>query len=362
LSGNWIWVETKATNLLDDPAVKGIVCNSKDITERIEQEELLRENIERFNTVSKATSDIIWDCNFAENVIIWNKALKGILKYDLGGRTSLDWWKNKIHPEDKKRVLDSLEHCIAQKTSKWQEDYRFLCNDGHYKYIFDRGFVLLNDDGIPYRMIGAMQDITKRKEEEQWSKLLESVVINTSDGVLITDAGKPNPKIVYVNASLIEMSGYTKEELIGNTPDILHGSYFAQRELTKLKFAIRSKKSCKVELVNVTKQGIDYHVWVSISPVFNADGEVTSWISIQRDVSEERKYVNAIEEQNKISWLQSHVVRAPLARIMSLVELLENTPDQCERKELTEYLRKSADELDEIITNIANQTKDESLL
>ena len=216
---------------------------------------------------------------------------------------------------------------------------------------------MVDPAGQAYRMIGAMQDITKRKRGEEWSKLLESVVVNTSDGVLITDAGDV-PSIIYVNQAMIEMSGFSKQELIGSFPDILHGSARSQAVLQMLKAAVESKSSAKVELVNYTKQGKEYFVSVSLTPIFGDNGELVRWISIQRDVTERRSYVREIELKNSrlqdISWLQSHVVRTPLARMMSLMELLEQTEVDQQQLELLRYMRQSADELDGIIKRIAN--------
>lgn len=356
LSGNWLWIETRATNLLDDPAVEGIVCTSKDISERVLNEKLIQESIERFKMVSKATSDIIWDCNLINDTIFWNKAIKGLLKYNVE-ITSIDWWKEKIQERDRMQVIASLDEHIALGIEKWEAEYLFLCGDGIYRHIFDRGFILRNDQGVVYRMIGAMQDITQRKQDEHWSKLLESVVVNTTDGVLITNHAS-QPKIIYVNDAMLKMSGYAREDLIGKSPEILHGHQSDQTEITYLKRAIEGKYATKTELINYTKTNLRYDVSISLTPIFD-DGQLSSWISIQRDVSEQRKYMNDIEAQNKklneISWMQSHVARAPLARIMSLAELLEDSSKK-ERPELILHLKNSAAELDQIITAIANQT------
>ncbi|RZK59277.1 MAG: PAS domain S-box protein [Pedobacter sp.] len=360
IAGGWLWIETRATNLFDDPAVGGIVCTSKDITERVRADQLVAENIERFNIVSKATSDVIWDCDLINDKILWNKALKGVLKYKVNSTTSLTWWKNLIHPQDRERVLSKLDHHISDKIARWTEEYRFLCGDGIYRNFYDRGFISVDEEGKAYRMIGAMQDITSRKREEEWSKLLESVVINTSDGVLITDASETKPSIIYVNQAMVNMSGYTKEELIGSAPDILHGSNHEQKELLKFKQALISKTATKVELINYTKAGDNYYVSVSLSPIFGEDGELIRWISIQRDVSEQYRYVEQIKSQNRklkeISWMQSHVVRAPLARMMSIVELLNTCELSDEQRELLAILDGSSKELDDIIKDISNNT------
>lgn len=357
-NGGWLWIETRATNLFDDPAVAGIVCTSKDITERIIADQRVAENVERFNIVSKATSDVIWDYDILQGTILWNKAVNGILKYPSAELTSFEFWMENIHPQDRRRVFAKFHRHISDGISRWTDEYRFLCGDGTYKNIFDRGFVMVDESGKAYRMIGAMQDITNRKKEEEWSKLLESVVVNTSDGVLITDASNSSPKIIYVNQAMVEMSGYSREELIGSYPDILHGSNTNQVELLKLKSAIETQTSTKVELVNYTKDGKHYYVSVSLTPIFGEDGQLVRWISIQRDVSEQHKYVEEIEQKNRklqdISWLQSHVVRTPLARIISLVELLENTEANPKQLELLAHMRTSADELDKIIKEIAN--------
>lgn len=358
--GRWLWIETRATNLFDDPAVKGIVCTSRNVTERILDQQLVQENIERFKIVSKATSDIIWDCDLVSETIVWNRAIKGILKFIDKERTTSAWWIDQIHPEDRQRVITRLDRHIEQGITKWEDEYRFRCGDGSYRHIFDRGFVLMNDKGHAYRMIGSMQDITKRKEEEKWSKMLESVVVNTSDGVLVTD-GSYRPVIIYVNDALVEMSGFSKQELIGRTPDMLHAHHTGQIGLKRLKAAVKKQHSCKVELVNYTRMGKRYDVSISLTPIFSEEGKLSSWISIQRDVSEQRRYMEEIEAHNKnlneISWMQSHVARAPLARIMSLIELLETCGNLAERMELMGYLKTSAVELDEIINAIANRKK-----
>jgi PAS domain S-box-containing protein len=360
VSGNWLWMETTATNLFDDPAVEGIVCTSKEITERIRAEQMVAQHIERFNLVSKATSDVIWDLDILNEHIVWNKAIKGILHHQSAEHTSLDWWKQRIHPADRARVVARLDYCLEKGDIRWTEEYRFLCGDGSYKDIFDRGFVMLDEEGKAYRMIGSMQDITDRKREEEWSKLLESVVVGTSDGVLITDASGPTPVIIYVNQAMVAMSGYSREELIGSFPDLLHAHNTDQVELQKLRRAIESGTETRVELINYTKGGNEFYVSVSLTPIFDRNGKVVRWISIQRDVSEERKYVEQIEAKNRKlqdnSWLQSHVVRTPLARVMSLLELLENTQMSPEQLELLPHMRSSADELDTIIKQIANNT------
>jgi light-regulated signal transduction histidine kinase (bacteriophytochrome) len=81
-----------------------------------------------------------------------------------------------------------------------------------------------------------------------------------------------------------------------------------------------------------------------------------------QDITEGMQHIKAIEKQNKklreIAWIQSHVVRAPLSRIMGLIDLLMNYPDEEQSRELMGYILISARELDEVIHSIVSRTED----
>jgi PAS domain S-box-containing protein len=155
------WIETIITNMIDDPAIEGIVTNSRDITKRIENEIKTLESINRFNIVSKATSDAIWDWDMGSGKIIWNQGIKGIFKHK---KTvyDIEWWKQQVHPDDLDDLLEQFELLLQKQKSRLQVEYRFRCGTGHYKSVLDRSFILFNELGNPLRMIGSMQDITDR--------------------------------------------------------------------------------------------------------------------------------------------------------------------------------------------------------
>jgi two-component system sensor histidine kinase UhpB len=162
------WLLTTKVPLKDENnKVFGIVGVSRDITAQKEIAESLRISNERFNMVSKATNDAIWDWDLVTNEILWNKAIKHLFGYKDPeiGKTA-DWWYEKIHPEDRERVVSKIHHHIDSGIEKWQDEYRFVKADGTYKFVLDRGFILLNNEQKPYRMIGAMMDITERKKLE----------------------------------------------------------------------------------------------------------------------------------------------------------------------------------------------------
>lgn len=177
LDDQYHWIETIITDMTDDPVVAGIVANSRDVTQRIEDEIKTEESIERFNTVSKATSEAIWDWNMQSGNVIWNKGIKGIFGHVKISLTR-DWWYNHVHPDDVKGILHKIQLLIKHKKSKLNVEYRFLCADGRYKTVLDRAFLTFDRSGEPLRMIGSMQDITERVNyiaavEEQNQRLRE---------------------------------------------------------------------------------------------------------------------------------------------------------------------------------------------
>jgi PAS domain S-box-containing protein len=363
----WRWIETILTNLSDDPAIEGIVANSRDVTEGIENEIKLKDSVDRYNIVAKATSDIIWDRDFTTDKITWNRGLQGIFGYrEMDTVTDVDWWYSKVHPDDKGRVSGIINFNFNKKNTRWQDEYRFQCADGSYKYVFDRVFLEIDEFRNPVRMIGAMQDITKQKEEEQRLKLLESVITNTNDAVVITEAETSVPggrKIVFVNDAFCKMTGYSIEETIGKALSTLHGDKTNDSSLNQLRKHQENWEPCEIELICYKKNGEYFWLNMDISPVSDGKGWYSHWIAILRDVSERMNYIKAIEEQNTklrdIAWTQSHIVRAPLARIIGFVDLLNdnNLPGDFNRNEFIEHIKSSAYELDDIIRNIVKKTE-----
>ncbi|ACU02588.1 PAS domain-containing protein [Pedobacter heparinus] len=133
----------------------------RDITQRTQHELEIKEHLERYNAVSKATSDAIWDYDLLSQKVIWNNGVKEIFGYEQVEEV-YQWWYDHVHPDDVLEITALVDACKSEKRSRWTAEYRFKCSDGNYKFVLDRGFLLFDDNGEAVRMIGAMQDITER--------------------------------------------------------------------------------------------------------------------------------------------------------------------------------------------------------
>jgi PAS domain S-box-containing protein len=329
----------------------------------------LKESNEKYDIVAKATSDTIWDWKIPEDHITWNKGIKGIFGYsqDQVGKNS-KWWFDNIHPEDSIKMSIKLYSFLEQKTEKWQDQYRFKCGDGTYKYVLDRGFILKDENGKAIRMIGAIQDITKQKEEENRLKLLETVFTETKDSIIITQAASNDnqiPKIVFANPAFSKMSGYEHFEIIGKSPNFFMGKNSDLQEIEKLTDSIKNKKECFLEIILYKKDHSEYWVRLSFIPVYNLEHDISHWISIQRDITEEKKLekekeilIRELTQNNKdlkqFSYITSHNLRAPLSNLTGLLNLIDDfSIEDEELKEIITGFKISTHLLNETINDLA---------
>ena len=328
----------------------------------------IKESNERYDIVAKATSDTIWDWKMENDSFIWNKGIQGVFGYkkeDVGSTSK--WWFDRIHPEDSLKMSVKLYSFLEQKTEKWQDEYRFQCADGSYKYVFDRGFLVKDANGKPIRMIGAIQDVTKQKEEEQRLRLLETVITQSKDAVMITDIDTSKnaiPNIIFVNSAFTDMTGYPADEVIGKSPEMFFGKKSDILEFDKLKTAIQEYKECFVETISYKKSGEEFWVNFSMIPVTDKEGEHSHWISIQRDVTlekekekEREQLIRELTQNNKdlkqFSYITSHNLRAPLSNLTGLLNLIEDIAiEDPELKEIINGFSKSTHLLNETINDL----------
>mgnify|MGYP006275926697 FL=1 len=159
------------------------------------------------------------------------------------------------------------------------------------------------DDESYKRLVKFADELQKEKKEaEKQLDLLERAIQSDYDSIIITtlELEEPGPKIVYVNDGFTRMTGYTKEEAIGNTPRMLQGPKTDRDVLDKLKERLREGKSFFGHTVNYRKDGSEFINQWDIHPLTDDEGEITHWVSYQHDItarkrSEKRGVVSSVE-------------------------------------------------------------------
>jgi PAS domain S-box-containing protein len=137
---------------------------SIDITEEKRAHEEIAKINERFYYTTKATSDYIWDWNIEKGSIYRSEPFSRLTGYAQNDM-DLDWLLERIHIDDRQRIMDHINACLQSRNNYWHDEYRFLCADGSYKYLSDKGYIIFKD-GIAVRAIGAIQDLTEKRKLE----------------------------------------------------------------------------------------------------------------------------------------------------------------------------------------------------
>ena len=125
--------------------------------------EALRQSEERYQLVGRASNDAVWDWDIPSGRVDWSEGIATVFRYRKGEvRPHIEWWRERIAPEDRERVRASFERSIAAGDESWSCEYRFAYGDGTWAEVIDRGFVLRDDKGGVTRLVGSMLDVTAR--------------------------------------------------------------------------------------------------------------------------------------------------------------------------------------------------------
>jgi len=161
--GSVFFAEVNA-QLTDEGNIQAIVS---DITESKTAKENMQKAIERYDILAKATSDTIWDWDIVNDTMSYNEGITNMFGYEKAEvENVVNWWKEKIYPDDFLLIAETIREVFDKKLTMAKMEYRFYCADQTYKYIYDRAYVIYDENNKPIRMIGAMQNVTYEKEEE----------------------------------------------------------------------------------------------------------------------------------------------------------------------------------------------------
>ena len=342
-SGEKYWFDLTLDPIFDDEGnCEGFIAIQKDVTDQIERQRELRESVERYDIVSKATSDTIWDLNLKQDTIEYNQNIFGMFGYKKKEVEGIgQWWRDKIHPEDRQKVLNKLDDAINNGTERLQLEYRFEAADGSYKYIYDRAFVVTDKDNNATRIIGAMQDVTQQREEQKWLQLFESAVASTKESIAILEA-QPSDlrgrKILYVNDAFSSMTGYPKEKAKGNTLHILNGPKTSTEERKKLSNHMDCWEPHEAELIYYKQNGEEFWIRISMTPV-QGPNDTYYWVCVGRDITKRKKNENdlreSLKEKETLLLEIHHRVKNNLAVVSGMMQLQAY---EAENKKFSEQL------------------------
>ncbi|MBX3138970.1 PAS domain-containing protein [Candidatus Obscuribacterales bacterium] len=147
--------------------------------------------------------------------------------------------------------------------------------------------------------------------------ILERAISCASNGIVITDPHQVDNPIIYVNPSFLDMSGYTRDEVIGHNCRFLQGDDRDQEGLQQLREAIQKQESITVVLRNYRKNHTLFWNELTVSPVHDESGGLINFIGVQNDITDRKESEKAISEfYSKIS----HELRTPLSSVRTKMD------------------------------------------
>jgi diguanylate cyclase (GGDEF)-like protein/PAS domain S-box-containing protein len=208
-------------------------------------------------------------------------------------RPAVDEWSSRVHLDDIVRVMANLQQHLDGHVAAYINEYRMRCKDGSYKWILDRGLVITRDaTGKALRAVGTHSDITERKQSEDKLKLAASVFSNAREGIMITDA---SGTIIDINKTFSLISGYSREEVIGQNPRILQSGRQTTDFYVEMWKSLLEKDHWYGELWNRHKNGELYAELLKISAVQNTVGQVQNYVALFSDITLMKKHQGQLE-------------------------------------------------------------------
>lgn len=242
----------------------------------------------------------LWDWDLASD------ALHHSQLYELFGlqpeavKAMLTDLRPRVHPDDVPLLRQVLIEHLKGQTDDYAVEYRVRHVDGHWVWVEDRGRAVERDgQGRVLRMLGTRRDITERKGREEEQRLAATVFEAANQGIVILD---PDNRVVAVNQAFSNVSGYGRDEMLGQrVSSLIHGSD-ARRQYFLISQELANVGHWQGELLETRKNGELYPQWLQLSVIRDAQGRVSHTVcffvdlTARRDAEERLRYLSNYDE------------------------------------------------------------------
>jgi PAS domain S-box-containing protein len=337
----------------------------QDITERKKVEEKYFESEFRFKTIFEAEPECVKLVDANGKLMEMNTAGLVMLEAESIDQINAHSLVDFVLPKYRNDYIEL--HKQVMKGKDGYIEYEALGLKGTKRWMETNAVPIIDINGSVSMMLSVTRDISKRKQEEHHLRLLESVITNTNDSIMITEAepfDEPGPKIVYVNDAFTKMTGYSKVEVIGKSPRILQGPNSDKNLLNGMGELMRKWKPCEVTVINYKKNGEEFWNNFSIKPIADEIGWYTHWIAVERDITQQKnndlereQIISELSQNNKdlkqFSYVTSHNLRAPIANLLGLTSLIDQykIPNKS-LKQIIDGIKQSAIMFDDTVKDL----------
>jgi len=312
----------------------------------------------------------------------FNAMLDGIIVADLRGRvveinsSALNIFQiesNQIIGQDIQQLLPAWVKWSTETSTAFEIGHEIVLGNEPNKRNFSlRIAPILDQHGRATGNITILTDITDQKLAQAQMLLQVAALEAARNGIVITSS---KGKILWVNPAFTTMTGYSREEAIGNNPRILKSNKQSDEYYRELWQTISTGRTWRGELINRRKDGSEYYEEMTITPLIQQpEGDITNYIAIKQNISNRKKseeelrlaHQEAIEANRMKTQLLanvSHDLRTPLGAIMGYSEMLEKGvfgEVNAEQKNAASEILDSSNQLLAFVNNLIGEAQIET--
>ncbi len=287
-----------------------ILVIANDVTDIRLSQKKVEESERSLKYAMEAIGEGLWDWDITTNQVRHNKQWCITLGFDDNKiEHPIEEFAGLIYAEDRDRVNQSLHDALANN-AEYSSQHRMIRMDGQIIWVLDRGRIVERDkEGKPLRMVGSFNDITERKKNEEL-KMTANVFTHSHDGIMICNA---NRVILDVNPAFTSITGFTRKEVIGQTPDLMKSGVHDESFYTAMWKKLSQNDFWQGEIWNRNKQRELYAAKTTISAIKSSSGQLINYISVFSDISllkEQQKKLEMLAHYDALTQLPNRVLLA----------------------------------------------------
>lgn len=253
----------------------------------------INSSIERYQLLIELTQVVLWEYDLlSKHFTFISPQAETVFNYPIRLWYNPGFWEEKIHPLDRAAVIEKTER-MKVNSDHYELEYRMMKADGDVVYIKDYITVVKENDQ-PVALRGIFADVSSQKTHEEQLRL-SATVFESSDAVCITDS---QGKIIQVNKGFTRITGYAENEVVGRNPNVLSSGKQSPSFYKKMWHDIQHNNHWQGEIWNKRKNGEIYAEWLTITPVFDDDNNVSNYVGIFSDISDKKQIEQEIEHKS----------------------------------------------------------------
>ena len=309
-----------AASGVDGPVA--LVCVLQDLSEMVNARNAMVRSETMLRLALEGSGNGVWEWDALEQRLNFSSGMSALLRYQ-GQDLAHDFdFYQRLHPEDAASARAQVDEALEQG-SMLVLSVRLLCFDGLYRWFRARGQAYKDADGRLLRISGLLSDQTASREADERSRLASTVVDNTIEGVVVTDA---QSRILSVNHAFTQLLGFSEAEMLGKTPRMFKSGRHGKEFYDAMWASMHATGHWQGEIWNRRKNGEVFPERMSLSAVKDANDQVTHYVCMFTDISAEKSREQQLEFLTQRDTLTGLPNRAQFARMLGdAVELSQNT-------------------------------------